>query len=57
MGFLRQEYWHGLPFPPPEDLLDPGIEPASAALQADWFTPETPRKPHTGFYYLFSAGS
>ena len=29
MGFSRQEYWSGLPFPPPGDLPDPGIEPAS----------------------------
>ena len=29
MEFSRQEYWSGLPFPPPGDLLDPGIEPAS----------------------------
>ena len=29
MGFPRQEYWSGLPFPPPGDLPDPGIEPAS----------------------------
>ena len=28
MGFPRQEYWSGLPFPPPRDLPDPGIEPA-----------------------------
>ena len=36
MGFLRQEYWSGLPFPPPGDLPDSGIEPASpAAWQAD----------------------
>ena len=38
MGFSRQEYWSGLPFPPPGDLPDPGIEPmapASPALQAD----------------------
>ena len=35
MGFPRQEYWSGLPFPPPEDLPDPGIEPMSPALQAD----------------------
>ena len=34
MGFSRQEYWSGLPFPPPGDLPDPGIEPASPALQA-----------------------
>ena len=29
MGFSRQEYWSGLPFPPPGDLLDPGIKPTS----------------------------
>ena len=37
-GFPRQEYWNGLPFPPPGDLPDPGIEPmspVSPALQAD----------------------
>ena len=32
MGFSRQEYWSGLPFPSPEDLPDPGIEPRSPAL-------------------------
>ena len=35
MGFSRQEYWSGLPFPSPEDLPDPGIKPRSPALQAD----------------------
>ena len=35
MGFSRQEYWSGLPFPSPEDLSDPGIKPRSPALQAD----------------------
>ena len=34
MGFSRQEYWSGLPFPPPGDLSDPGIEPASLASPA-----------------------
>ena len=34
MGFSRQEYWGGLPFPFPEDLLDPGMEPGSPAFQA-----------------------
>ena len=29
MGFSKQEYWSGLPFPPPGDLPDPGIEPTS----------------------------
>ena len=35
MGFSRQEYWSGLPFPSPGELLDPGIEPGSPALQTD----------------------
>jgi len=35
MGFSRQEYWSGLPRPPPGDLPDPGIKPVSPALQAD----------------------
>ena len=35
MGFSRQEYWSGLPCPPPGDLPDPGIKPRSPALQAD----------------------
>ena len=35
MGFFRQEYWSGLPFPSPGDLPDPGMEPRSPALQAD----------------------
>ena len=38
MGFSRQEYWSGLPFPSPGDLLDPGIQLGSPALQADAFT-------------------
>ena len=37
MGFSRQEYWSGLPFPSPEDLPGPGIEPRSPALQANLF--------------------
>ena len=35
VGFPRQEYWSGLPFPPPGDLPDPGMEVMSPALQAD----------------------
>ena len=41
MGFSRQEHWSGLPFPPPGDLPDPGIEPASLAapvLAGGFFT-------------------
>ena len=35
MGFFRQEYRSGLPFPTPEDLPDPRVEPVSPALQTD----------------------
>ena len=42
MGFSRQEYWSGLPFPSPVDLPDPGIEPRSPALQADALPSEPP---------------
>ena len=45
MGFSRQEYWSGLPFPSPGDLPDPGIESRSPALQADALTSEPPGKP------------
>ena len=39
MGFSRQEYWSGLPFPSPGDLPDPGIEPQFPTLQADLYCP------------------
>ena len=45
MGFSRQEYWSGLPFPSPGDLPDPGIEPGSPALEADALPTEPPGKP------------
>ena len=48
MGFSRQEYWSGLPVPPPGDLPNPGIEPWSPALQADALTSEPPGKPQEG---------
>ena len=44
MGFSRQEYWSGLPFPFPGDLPDPGIEPGFPAFQADALTSEPPGK-------------
>ena len=47
MGFSRQEYWSGLPFPSPGDLPDPGIKPRSPTLQADSLATEPPRKPRT----------
>ena len=43
MGFSRQEYWSGLPFPSP-DLPDPGIEPRSPTLQAVALPSEPPEK-------------
>ena len=46
MEFSRQEYWwNGLPFPPPGDLPDSGIEPTSPALWADSLLPESVGKP------------
>ena len=42
MGFSRQEYWRGLPFPSPGDLPNPEIEPRPPALQADALTSEPP---------------
>ena len=44
MGFSRQDYWSGLPFPSPGDLPDPGIEPRSPTLQADAFNRCTTRE-------------
>ena len=45
MGFSRQEYWSGLPFPSPGDLPNSGIEPGSPTLQADVLTSEPPGIP------------
>ena len=47
MRFCRQEYWRGLPFPPPEDLPDPGIDATSTVspvLAGEFFTTESPGK-------------
>ena len=44
MGMSRPEYWSGLPFPPPGDLPNPGMEPRSPALQADSLPTEPPGK-------------
>ena len=45
MGFSRQEYWSGLPFPSPGDLPTPGIKPGSPALKTDALPSEPPGKP------------
>ena len=54
MGFSRQEYWSGLPFPPPGALPNPGIEPGSPALQADSLPSELPEKYRGWLSYLFN---
>ena len=60
MGFSRQEYWSGLPFPSPGDLPNPGIEPGSPAFQADALTSEPPeslginkKRSHLGLRFYF----
>ena len=54
MRFSRQEYWSGLSFPSPEDLLDPGIKPGSPVLQADSLPLSHPvlHKANCLFHYL-----
>ena len=46
MGFHKQGYWSGLPFPSPEDLPGPGIKPVSPALTGRFFTTEPIGKPN-----------
>ena len=52
MEFSRQEYWSGLPCPPPGDLPNPGIKPVPPALAGGLFTTEPPGKPSTQEVYL-----
>ena len=51
MRFSRQEYWSGLPFPPPGDLPNLGFKPVSPALQADSLPTEPPGKPKLKIYW------
>ena len=53
MGFPRHEYWSGLPFPFPGNLLDSGIEPLSPALAGGFSTIKSPGKP-TVYIYNYS---
>ena len=53
MGFSRQEHLSGLPFPSPEDLPDPGLEPGSPALQAGSLPTELQGKPRIEIYFMF----
>ena len=59
MGFSRQEYWSGLPCPPPGDLPNSGIEPRSPALQVVSLLSEPPGKPRSIEWvaYPFSKGT
>ena len=52
MGFPRQEYWSGWPFPSPGDLPDPGIEPMSPTLAGRLFTTEPQGKPTNEVYLV-----
>ena len=52
MGFSRQEYWSGLPFPSPGYLPNPGIEPRSPTFQVDALTSEPPGKPKNNVWDL-----
>ena len=56
MGFPRQEYWSGLPFPPLKDLLDPWTEPESLAMAGGFFTTEPPGKPTGKIPLLINEG-
>ena len=63
MGFPRQEFWNGLPFPPLGTLPNPGIKPASSVLASRFFTTEPPGKPNVSIadnnckYTILIAGS
>ena len=52
MGFSRQEYWRGLPFPSPGDLPNPGIEPVSPMLAGRFFSTEPPGKPSCSLKWI-----
>ena len=56
VGFSRQKYWSGLPFPSPGDLPDPGIEPESPAWQAGPLPSEPPERPPTVIYWAPNIG-
>ena len=53
MGFSRQEYWSGLPFPSPGDLPDRGSEPGAPALEADALTSQPPGNPDLTIRHTF----
>ena len=52
MGFSREEYWSGLPFPSPGDLPDPEIEPTPPALAGGFFTTEPSGKSFNTYFIV-----
>ena len=54
MGFPRQAYWSGLPFPSPGNLPNPVTEPTSPALADRFFNTNSPGKPYRGIYYTLN---
>ena len=54
MGFPRQDYWSGLPFPFPGDCPKPGTEPTPPALAGRFFTTVPPGKPHSIHIYVYN---
>ena len=54
MGFPRQEFWSGLPFPSPGDLPDPGMEPMSLALASIFFITEPPGKSESQYLLVIN---
>ena len=56
MGFSRQEYWGGLPFPSTGDLPNPGIKPGFPTLEADALTSEPPGKIYRVYHVKCQAG-
>ena len=54
MRFFRQEYWSGLPCPPPEDLPDPGIEPTDQTLRSHSYVSCIGRP---GFFFFFTTST
>ena len=53
MGFSRQEYWSGVPFPSPGDLPNPGIKPGSPALAGRFFLPLSHLGRHGSKYFIY----
>ena len=53
MGFLRQEHWHGLLFPPPADIPNPGIKLMSPGVSGRFFTPSATWEAPVHYHHIF----